>query len=156
MFARKRHSGMKKGKEIWDSLEQNLRHQGAVYRVRKTSREGDAQTLAVELIEKEEVNKIVAVGGDGTVHEVVNGIYQSGKVCLLGHVAAGSGNDFSRGHGLSNDPIQAMERVESDKRESELQKVVEPFQAGEGSVYMVGHSCFVYVPVLSGDVDGGR
>ncbi|KQL46896.1 hypothetical protein AN963_18585 [Brevibacillus choshinensis] len=110
-------AGNGKGKEIWDHLEQNLRQQGAVYHVRKTSREGEAENLAVELIEKEGVNKIIAVGGDGTVHEVVNGMYQTGKGCLLGHVAAGSGNDFSRGHSLSNDPIQAIERIMSDKRE---------------------------------------
>ncbi|QRG67679.1 diacylglycerol/lipid kinase family protein [Brevibacillus choshinensis] len=110
-------AGNGKGKEVWGVLEQILRQQEAVYRVRETSREGEAQTIAVELIEKEGVNKIVAVGGDGTIHEVVNGIHQSGKACMLGHVAAGSGNDFSRGHGLSNDPEEAIERILSEKRE---------------------------------------
>jgi len=85
--------------------------------MRETSNEGEAQKLAVELIEKEGVKRIVVVGGDGTVSEVANGIYQAGKACVLGHVAAGSGNDFAKGHELPLDPFQAMEQIVSNGRE---------------------------------------
>ncbi|MFJ9501861.1 acylglycerol kinase family protein [Brevibacillus centrosporus] len=84
-------AGNGKGEKVWNSLEPILRQQGVVYRVRKTSNEGEGKTLVIELIEKEEVKMIVAVGGDGTVSEVVNGIYETGKECTFGHVPAGSG-----------------------------------------------------------------
>ncbi|MDR7318677.1 diacylglycerol kinase family lipid kinase [Brevibacillus nitrificans] len=113
-------AGNGKGEKVWDSLEPILRKQGVVYRVRKTSSEGEAKTLAIELIEKEEVKKIVAVGGDGTVSEVVNGIYETGKMCTCGHVPAGSGNDFAQGHGLPKDPAQAIERILSKTREKSI------------------------------------
>lgn len=118
-------SGNGKGCMVWDVLERKLKHQGAVYRVRKTSEEGEAQKIAIELIQKEGVNKIIAVGGDGTVNEVINGIHQSGQDCLFGHVAAGSGNDFARGHGLPKDPWQAMDRIMSEegKKKIDLLKV---------------------------------
>ncbi len=41
---------------------------------------------------------IVVVGGDGTLNEVVNGI--AGSDCELAFVAAGTGQDFGRTHGI--------------------------------------------------------
>jgi len=44
---------------------------------------------------------IVAAGGDGTVHEVVNGLMKSGGRAALGVIPLGSGDDFAKL--LSND-----------------------------------------------------
>ena len=41
-----------------------------------------------------DLTAIVAVGGDGTINECVNGIMQSGKPVALGIVAMGTGNDL--------------------------------------------------------------
>ncbi|GED67075.1 transcriptional regulator [Brevibacillus reuszeri] len=110
-------SGNGKGKKVWELLEPTLRGQGARFLMRQTSRQGEAQKLAIELIQKEGVKKLIAVGGDGTVHEVINGIQQSGQTCVFGHVAAGSGNDYARGHGVPFDPLEALEGILSDQDE---------------------------------------
>ena len=104
-------AGNGRGREVWKQVEQALSERCAVYRVRETTGMGEAEELAVELIQKEGVTKMIAVGGDGTVHEVINGIQKTGKTCEFGLIAAGSGNDFARGHGLAHDPMQAMERI---------------------------------------------
>lgn len=39
---------------------------------------------------------IIAVGGDGTINEVVNGILFSKSAAILGYLPNGTGNDFSR------------------------------------------------------------
>lgn len=56
---------------------------------------------------------VVAIGGDGTVHEVVNGLMQipSEQRPLLGAIPVGSGNDFCANLGLPTDPDQAVVRL---------------------------------------------
>jgi diacylglycerol kinase (ATP) len=62
---------------------------------------------------------IVALGGDGTVHEVVNGIMKvdPSRRPKLGVVPIGSGNDFSKGAGIPLDPIAAIRKIFQDGRE---------------------------------------
>lgn len=50
---------------------------------------------------------IVAMGGDGTVNEVVNGLLD--REATLGVIPAGTGNDFVRMTGIPNDPIAALD-----------------------------------------------
>lgn len=56
---------------------------------------------------------VVAVGGDGTVHEVINGLMQvpAAKRPQLGVVPLGSGNDFAHALGMSDHPDQALKQV---------------------------------------------
>lgn len=47
---------------------------------------------------------IIAAGGDGTVHETVNGLAENGRFeTKLGLIPIGSGNDFAYGMGLNTD-----------------------------------------------------
>jgi len=56
---------------------------------------------------------IIAVGGDGTTHEVVNGLMQvpAERRPRLGVVPVGSGNDFAHNIGLPSRPELAMRQV---------------------------------------------
>ncbi|HEX6269300.1 MAG TPA: diacylglycerol kinase family protein [Anaerolineales bacterium] len=53
---------------------------------------------------------VVAMGGDGTVHEVVNGLMQihEDKRPILGVVPVGSGNDFAHGIGIPRKSDEAL------------------------------------------------
>jgi diacylglycerol kinase (ATP) len=61
---------------------------------------------------------VVALGGDGTVHEVVNGLMQAeeSRRPLLGVVPLGSGNDFAGGMGIPLDPPAALRRIFRERR----------------------------------------
>jgi len=53
---------------------------------------------------------VIAMGGDGTVHEVMNGLMQihEEKRPILGIVPVGSGNDFAHGIGISTTSTEAL------------------------------------------------
>ncbi len=60
-----------------------------------TERRGHATELAREAV-LAGYDLVVAAGGDGTVHEVVNGLMHDGKAgAMLGVIPIGSGNDFA-------------------------------------------------------------
>jgi diacylglycerol kinase (ATP) len=76
----------------------------------ETTLQGEAKERAQQATADD--RPIIIVGGDGSVHEVVNGILASGRRVPLGIVAAGSGNDFAWNTlQLPHDPEQAVERA---------------------------------------------
>lgn len=71
---------------------------------------------------REGADAVVAVGGDGTLHEVVNGFFWAGKPVAnhnreatrstaLGLIPLGTGSDFARTLGWKNDPREAIDRI---------------------------------------------
>jgi len=76
----------------------------------ETRLQGEAKERAMQAASED--RPVIIVGGDGSVHEVVNGILASGRRVPLGIVAAGSGNDFAWNTlKLPHDPATALERA---------------------------------------------
>jgi len=105
-----------KGALIWREIRTILKEKGISYKSFYTEYKGHATKLAKNLSSnlKEEI-KLVVVGGDGTVNEVINGIVDFEKVCF-GIIPTGSGNDFARGLGIKGDIRQHVERIISGKQ----------------------------------------
>jgi diacylglycerol kinase (ATP) len=77
---------------------------------RETARRGDAERWAAEAARQN--RPVVIVGGDGSVHEVVNGLLSCTQRPPLGIIAAGSGNDFAWNTlKLPREPEAAIERA---------------------------------------------
>ncbi len=77
--------------------------------IEETANRGHAAALACRAM-RDHVDVVVALGGDGTVNEVANGLLTDGvhgHVPALGVVPAGSTNVFARALGLPNDPIES-------------------------------------------------
>ena len=88
------------------------------YRIVRTTHPGHATEAAREALARGE-RYLVAAGGDGTVHEVVNGMITDGQPAaadaVLGVIAAGSGCDFVRSFGLPGDAVAAARRLAGDQ-----------------------------------------
>jgi YegS/Rv2252/BmrU family lipid kinase len=56
---------------------------------------------------------VIAAGGDGTVHEVINGLMKvpSEARPRLGIVPLGSGNDFAHSEGIRSNPAEALKQI---------------------------------------------
>ena len=106
----------KVGKDLGE-VERILRDEGLDYRVVRTTHPGHATEVARAALEGGE-RYLVAAGGDGTVHEVVNGMLQDGQPvaadAVLGVVASGSGCDFVKSFGLPGDAVQAAHHLAGD------------------------------------------
>lgn len=76
--------------------------------VRLTRAPGDAGELARRAV-AEGAGLVVAAGGDGTVHEVVNGMADDFDAAELGIVPLGTANDFARGLELPMEMDGALE-----------------------------------------------
>lgn len=74
--------------------------------LRVTTRRGEAEELAAGA-RGAGFSRVVAVGGDGTVQEVVNGLLADVVPLELGIVPVGTGNDLARSLGLPADPAAA-------------------------------------------------
>ncbi|WP_147532662.1 diacylglycerol/lipid kinase family protein [Bacillus marasmi] len=99
------------GLRIWDEVKAELIQRNIEYQVYFTQFSGHASEIANEIAKVstgEEV--VVAVGGDGTIHEVINGILHYSST-ILGIIPCGSGNDFARGFQLSEEPVLALRHI---------------------------------------------
>lgn len=80
-----------------------------------SERAGHALDLAAEA--GAWADTVIAVGGDGTLNEVANGLARAGsadgvrKTPVLGLLAGGTANDFARGVGLATEPRAALAQL---------------------------------------------
>jgi diacylglycerol kinase (ATP) len=93
-------------------IEAWLRERGIEGRILETSEAGDAERLAAAAAGLGH-DRVVAVGGDGTMQEVINGLLYSaaragGRTPEMAIVPAGRGNDMARSVRLPIDPMACL------------------------------------------------
>jgi len=78
-----------------------------------------ATVIAVNAL-KDGYNRIIAVGGDGTFNEVVNGFFENDEAinpdAVLGLISAGTGADFIKTIGLPVDWTEAIKKIKNDRK----------------------------------------
>lgn len=90
------------------------------YAIHVTKERGDATVVARRFAD-EGVARIVSVGGDGTLHEVANGIHQSSASPALGLVPIGHGSDFARTVGTEkNVELSVLKAIDTEPRPIDL------------------------------------
>jgi len=95
------------------TIESLLRDNGVDTDVRTSTAMGDIEQQIRAVIDAG-ADRIIVAGGDGSVHEAVNGIMRAEKDAALGIIPTGTGNDFAKAAGISLD-WQATARLLADR-----------------------------------------
>ncbi len=93
------NAGTRKGEKDWLIISRHLRENQIRFREFFTRQKEHAVSITRECI-REGYRKFIVIGGDGTLNEVVNGIFQQTEVAAgeftLGMIPVGTGNDWCR------------------------------------------------------------
>ncbi len=112
------NAGIGKVKRDWNKISDLLDQQGFNYQPVFTKGPRHAIKIVAEEIENG-YRKIIAVGGDGTMNEVVNGIFKQKGVpttdITLGMISVGTGNDWVRTFNIPKDYAGAIRIIKNEK-----------------------------------------
>jgi diacylglycerol kinase (ATP) len=113
------NAGNGKGKKDLERITGLLEREEIPFSVRFTEKKTEATDLARQAIENG-YRKIISVGGDGTLNEVINGIF-SQNICptneiVVALIPVGTGNDWGRMFGIPLVYEGAIKVIKENKR----------------------------------------
>ncbi|WP_066063375.1 diacylglycerol/lipid kinase family protein [Neobacillus soli] len=143
--------------KIWERVEIQLKKEQVSYLAFFTEYPSHATILANQIAKKNREQKIIiAVGGDGTLHEVINGIVKE-KNITIGFIPGGSGNDFSRGFHIPADPVEALKMIlRLMKREAASVDVGEITLGDQTNHYFINNMGAGFDAVISYEVNQSK
>ncbi|AQW20546.1 hypothetical protein PL11_000635 [Lentilactobacillus curieae] len=105
--------------KLWPKIDQRLNQLNVTHSDFKTNFKGDAVRIAKKILaaDSSKESVIVAVGGDGTLHEILNGCKQyyashpSEHQVPITFLPVGSGNDFARAMKISDNWSVALDQI---------------------------------------------
>lgn len=105
-------AGAGKTARYWPIISNSLKKMGLKFEHDLTEAPGHAIELTKAAVSKG-YKVIISVGGDGTINEVVNGLYVTGSLndVAMGIIGTGTGGDYIRTLGIPRNYLQACERL---------------------------------------------
>ena len=110
-----------RGAKVWSIIEPVLIEKDIEYKVFFSRETGHVTKLVRDLSASvlkagsEIILKLIVLGGDGTLNEVLQGISDFSRV-QVGYIPSGSSNDISRDLKFSKDPLEILENILSCQR----------------------------------------
>ena len=112
------NTGRRKGEKDWPEISALLTEAGFEFTAHLTTHRGHA----MELAEKEIMagfKKVIVVGGDGTLNEVVNGIFRQTRFATseiaIGMIMVGTGNDWGRMYNIREKYKKAVKTIRKNR-----------------------------------------
>ncbi|MGL4481664.1 MAG: diacylglycerol/lipid kinase family protein [Lactococcus garvieae] len=107
------NAGSRKGERSLKLLLPYLEKEGLSYKLFATEHTGQEASFIQKILEEKSTeDKLIILGGDGTISLALNALPDD---LPFGYIPSGSGNDFARSLGLSFDPIQAFKNIRQNK-----------------------------------------
>lgn len=108
-------AGSGRAEQIFSNIQQSESYQNIQSEAYVTNSNGHAEKLVRKLTSTSNgrIRALIVIGGDGTLHEVMNGIgdYQ----IPVAVIPSGSGNDFARATFIPNDPVSILNLIVEGK-----------------------------------------
>lgn len=102
-------AGNGKSNLIFEKLQKSNAYEQLDSKYYYSEYEGHAEKIAVSLVTEKDIACIIVIGGDGTIHEVMNGLGETD--IPVGFIPGGSGNDFARGVGIKGSPLKVLREI---------------------------------------------
>lgn len=127
-----------RGQRRWQTWEEGLQAAGVAYDCAATKCLGHARQLAREATG---YDTVVAVGGDGTINEVLDGLVQAGRPRQsMGVLYSGTSPDFCKFHRVPIRPAEALAALLSARtREVDVARI--SYRDGSGAVQVAHFAC---------------
>ncbi|MBK7095140.1 MAG: diacylglycerol kinase family lipid kinase [Saprospiraceae bacterium] len=111
-------AGKRDHTKVWKEIQDKLVEQHVKYEVYFTKAKKDAESFVIGKVE-DGYRKFIAIGGDGTVHEIVNGIMKQEVVAsnqlTLAVIPVGTGNDWAKHHNITFDLDKLCASLKQEK-----------------------------------------
>jgi diacylglycerol kinase (ATP) len=124
-------------------LKNEMDKENIPYRTFYTEHPGHAVEIAKKItyINEDSIRAIIAVGGDGTIHEVYNGIKEHGDI-PIGFISGGSGNDIvrvltSKIKGVKKQ-VSYLKRFRTDKIDAGILNLIGRSSQNHGFISAIG------------------
>jgi len=113
-----RAAGGGKTERDWPIINQLLKKHKIRFEPHFTNRRLHASIIARNKI-REGYSRIIVVGGDGTMNEVINGVFAQGRIhtteVMLGMISGGTGNDWARMFNIPADYEKAILTIKQQR-----------------------------------------
>ena len=111
-------SGNGKAKISWPKIKALLEFAGFSFDFAFTESANHNRVLVQDAV-NQHINNIICVGGDGTIHNTINGIMEVSaherSLLTLGVIPIGTGNDWVKTHGISKTIEDAIQTIKAGK-----------------------------------------
>jgi len=135
-------SGKEKAEEYAEKIDVTLRNKYKDIQFRTTAKEGDAAAFAAEA-SVSFFDAVIAMGGDGTINEVINGLADQAHRPKLGIIPLGTVNDFARALHIPLEPYEAISILEHQNlRPVDIGKVNESYFANVLAVGAIAEASY--------------
>ncbi len=108
-FILNRCAGNNSAKKTFSKIKDYLNKNKIIYRVFYSIDRPQIKEIVASL-EKDKEDNIIVVGGDGTIHDVVNAVTNLNKI-NIGIIPAGQDNNFAKSLGLHLEPVEALKDI---------------------------------------------
>ena len=102
-------AGSGRAKRVFSEIKQSESYRQIKSKYYFTEYEGHGEEIAKKISKDSSGKTIIVIGGDGTIHEVINGLTITD--IPIGFIPGGSGNDFARGYGIKGKPEQILKQI---------------------------------------------